>query len=643
MAGMRAKFNSKRGAEREMKKINKLFLVAMLCFMTLIVQTMTIAQATDEEATRDLIPEEEMQSNSIDLRSLASDQEAKDTLPFPITLRDFQADGVIFEPKQGDVNVKQGFVTLDPETKKPQFTMEGIKHIAWNVQYDGVQNLKPAYDPAWGDWTYDRNYTEAVEWYDELKADPNYKYRSYTSIREEIGDDLYKYVVYHVDHLFEDVDGLNQRYEEQTFLPLEKKDNNMYGYSNDNFFPLDDKLFGNDGREHNYHFTLESHTQFYFGGDKDLEFTFKGDDDVWVFIDGIQVIDLGGTHVEAEQKIRIDKDGTVSITRPNSNEEKKLTLTLTPGWYDFDFFFMERRTSESNLNITTNMEFNPGIKLNKVAYLIDEKGEKKILDPEDDPKPLVYPGQTIYYKFQIENTGNVPLKNIMLTDDKLGLVVNSTGVYINGDRIEDYQITVGGKSVDDNPFGQLLSKDSAPDNTIEISSELFQYVVTDDDAVSGKVVNTATVTGTPENNEDINDVATVSVDVVPTPRLRLTKQVVDSDGGVINPVNKDDLFTIQVQAQDSGGEVFNVRLEARESVTLPVKYGVTYTIKEIVPMNYKLKSITINDIEQDEVTIKIEDSDYNVVITNEVTNTKWFQFKKRVANYVAKVMSGEGS
>ena len=654
---MIAKFSNKRGEERAMKKIKKLFLVAMLCLITLIVQTMTVAQATDEEATRDLIPEEEMQSYSVDLRSLASNQEAQDTLPFPITLRDFKADYVIFE-SDGDNGVVERMVTLNPETKKPEFTVSGIKHLAWRAlqnNNDKNHSFRPKYYKDNGEEDYDRNYDEAVEWYENL--DPNLDYED---VLKAIEGDLYKYVIYHANHLFEDVEGLNQK--EQTFLTLTKnpKNKNMYEYIDSEFFPLDDQLWGNEKRDHNYHFTLESHTQFYFDG-KELVFNFTGDDDVWAFIDNMQVIDLGGTHLQASQKVVIESDGYIWISRPNSDEGYYLTdsegnsVRLKTGWHDFDFFFMERHTDYSNLKITTNMEFNPGIELTKIAYLKDEKGEETILypiDPETNPKPVVYPGQTIYYKFYIKNTGNINLENIILQDDKLGLEVNLRGVSINGNSMadSDYQITVDGKSVEYNPFEKLLSIDNAPNNIIEISSDLFQYVVTDEDVVSGQVVNEAIVAGTPSvagsEGFDKNSLprkfstAEAIVDVaLPTPSLTLKKQVVDSDGGVIDPLNKDDLFTIQVQAQDSGGEVFNVRLKAEDTVTLPVEYGVTYTIKEIVPMNYKLQSITINDIEQDEVTIKIEDSNYNVVITNEVTNTKWFQFKQRVENFVAQVKS----
>ena len=107
------------------------------------------------------------------------------------------------------------------------------------------------------------------------------------------------------------------------------------------FFPIDDQLYGNSGGsgpDHNFHFTYELRTEFTYDEDGAQVFTFRGDDDVWVFINNSMVIDLGGVHGAIEQ--------TVDLNR----------LGLSDGEvYELAFFFAERHRTQSNFKITTNL------------------------------------------------------------------------------------------------------------------------------------------------------------------------------------------------------------------------------------------------------------------------------------------------
>lgn len=111
-----------------------------------------------------------------------------------------------------------------------------------------------------------------------------------------------------------------------------------YSYSSNSFFPIDGKLYGNQLRDHNYHFTLhlEGMTSFKAAD----TFTFTGDDDLWIYIGGKQVIDLGGVH----------SSETKTITGNDLIAAGLVADTL----YDLDVFFAERHTVASNFTITTS-------------------------------------------------------------------------------------------------------------------------------------------------------------------------------------------------------------------------------------------------------------------------------------------------
>ena len=77
----------------------------------------------------------------------------------------------------------------------------------------------------------------------------------------------------------------------------------VYSYENNAFWPIDGQMFGNQGLNHNFHFTFELHTTFTYTPNQ--RFTFIGDDDVWVYVNGVRVIDLGGVHAAQTAAIRL--------------------------------------------------------------------------------------------------------------------------------------------------------------------------------------------------------------------------------------------------------------------------------------------------------------------------------------------------
>lgn len=107
------------------------------------------------------------------------------------------------------------------------------------------------------------------------------------------------------------------------------------------FFPVNGELYGNYAQtSKNYHFTTEIATEFDYSKGKGDVFQFTGDDDVWVFINGRLVIDLGSMHPKRMQHIELDRLAWLE-------DGARCTLHV---------FHAERHTVDSNFRIETTLK-----------------------------------------------------------------------------------------------------------------------------------------------------------------------------------------------------------------------------------------------------------------------------------------------
>jgi fibro-slime domain-containing protein len=108
------------------------------------------------------------------------------------------------------------------------------------------------------------------------------------------------------------------------------------------FFPIDGKLYGDEGDPHNYYFTYEIRATFTYTGCADQTIWFEGSDDCWIYIDDELVIDLGGVEADTGQVVEVDR------------------LRLQPGeTYAFRLFYAHRNAGTPRFNLRTNFELMP--------------------------------------------------------------------------------------------------------------------------------------------------------------------------------------------------------------------------------------------------------------------------------------------
>jgi fibro-slime domain-containing protein len=142
------------------------------------------------------------------------------------------------------------------------------------------------------------------------------------------------------DQWYHDTPPINQTAPLDLQLSPSQEDPGSFEYDNDAFFPIDGQLRGNEGRLHNYHFTLQASTTFQFRGGE--VFSFAGDDDMWVFINRRLAIDLGGTHRRASADIALD-----AIAASHGLIKGQV--------FPLHFFFAERHTVSSTFTLRTTI------------------------------------------------------------------------------------------------------------------------------------------------------------------------------------------------------------------------------------------------------------------------------------------------
>ncbi len=279
-----------------------------------------------------------------------------------------------------------GYPSIDAGTytsygSSDRYTDESLAYLFNNAsQENHQQDGKAVYNNVQGLFQLENGYYV----YDSYGSKGNYAVYNYTTNSFNVYDKagVYKDSV--------SSDNLGQ------FFPFDSADK-VFEEKNSQLSPL--KITDGTNDTLNHHFGMSMTTEFVQpnGGktikNEDMIFEFSGDDDVWVYIDGVLVGDLGGIHEKATLKINF-ATGEVKVGHidgANGTKKEIETTNIKTKFqaagadttnfsgntfsnstkHTLSFFYLERGAGASNMSLKFNLTTLPSSEVEKV----DQNGE----------------------------------------------------------------------------------------------------------------------------------------------------------------------------------------------------------------------------------------------------------------------------
>lgn len=319
--------------------------------------------------------------------------------------------------------------------------------------------------------------------------------------------------------------------------------------------------------------------------DNDMVFEFSGDDDVWVYIDGVLVLDIGGIHNASSGSINF-ADGTATVGTKTKNlktlfENANKTGDFVSGenrfadytMHTINFYYLERGAGDSNCKLKFNLPTVPK-KSVTVEKQLSNTDKEKYADVE--------------FKFQL-----------LLQDDKGEYVPSNTAGTLSDDsKVEFNREEINGVSYD-NVFtlkpGQHATFSGLEENKnykvqeLDVSADKYEQVL-----INGK-------NATNQNGNVISSEATVD-----------SRQWVTVTN-VLASVAELDFKKVNTKGEALSGAGFTLTSQDDNSKTYTAESGDdgiikfenlplgTYTLTETrVPNKYENRNTWIVKVEKDE-------------------------------------------
>ena len=379
--------------------------------------------------------------------------------------------------------------------------------------------------------------------------------------------------------------------------------------------------------------------------DNDMVFEFSGDDDVWVYIDGVLVLDIGGIHNASSGSINF-ADGTATVGTKTKNlktlfENANKTGDFVSGenrfadytMHTINFYYLERGAGDSNCKLKFNLPTVPK-KSVTVEKQLSNTDKEKYADVEFKFQLLVKDAKEKYVplntkgilsdgkdvEFKNETINNVSYANVFtLTPDQYatfsGLEENKNYKVQELDVSDDKydRVLINGENAE-NQNGNVISSEATVGsrpwvtvtNVLASVAELdLKKVNTKGEALSGAGFTLTSQDDNPKTyTEESGDNGIIKFENLPLGTYTLTETKVpnkyENRNTWIVKVEKDEAGTAVATLYEADGKTV-VKKDSKDSYY----HIVNYTHQELIESDVKY-SKTAHFIDWEKRTYQID-------------------------------------